>query len=131
MADGFYHILGPGEDLVYLAELYYGSSGAWDHIYYANEEHIGDDPEALVAGTAVFVPALETAARVVKLQAGPEDRRLLVKYPGPRTRAVPLKPAYGGMVAFAGTEWRFEKYERGKIPYAGYPASKYYEAAAA
>jgi hypothetical protein len=128
MADGFYHILGPGDDLVYLAELYYGSSAAWDHIYYANEEEIGDDPEALVAGAVVFVPALETAARVVKLQAGPEDRRL-VEARVPQGRTKPLKPAYGGVVAFAGTEWRFEKYPRGEIPYAGRPASKYDTAA--
>jgi hypothetical protein len=130
MADGIYHTLAADEDLVYLAEYYYGDSGGWDHIYYANEDLIGDDPEAVTAGMRLFVPALETRRAVAILKEGEEDRKWVVHYRGPRNRARPVRPAYGGPPAFPGTEWRFENHERSEIPYAGYPASKYHEATA-
>lgn len=64
MAKGTYHRVRDGEDLLFLAEWYYGDSTAWSHIYYANLDIYGDDFEMIPAGSPVFIPDLETTDTV-------------------------------------------------------------------
>ena len=52
-----------GVDLWLLAAWYYGSPYLWDVIYYANQEIIGDDPEALTPGMEIEIPDLEYSTR--------------------------------------------------------------------
>lgn len=59
---GTYHEVRDGEDLVSLAEWYYGASEAWTHLYYANLDIYGDDFERIPAGAMVFIPDIEKAA---------------------------------------------------------------------
>jgi hypothetical protein len=61
MAKGTYHRVRDGEDLLFLAEWYYGDSTAWSHIYWANLEIYGDDFEMIPAGSPVFIPDIETS----------------------------------------------------------------------
>lgn len=70
MAKGTYHSVRDGEDLVFLAEWYYGDSMAWSHIYYANLDIYGDDFEMIPAGSPVFIPDLETSD-IVESYSGP------------------------------------------------------------
>jgi hypothetical protein len=63
MAKGTYHRVRDGQDLVFLAEWYYGDSTAWSHIY-------GDDFEKIPAGSPVFIPDLETSD-VIESYTGP------------------------------------------------------------
>lgn len=64
MAKGTYHRVRDGDDLLFLAEWYYGDSMAWSHIYWANYEIYGDDFEMIPAGSPVFIPDLETSDTV-------------------------------------------------------------------
>jgi|GEM_PF-1953337 len=64
---GTYHRVGPGEDLMFLAEIYYGDSTAWGHIFWANWDVYGDDFEMVPAGSDVFIPDLEVSAQSVRL----------------------------------------------------------------
>jgi hypothetical protein len=76
--DGVKHVVSDGETLVFLAEWYYGDSGAWRHIYYANLPIYGDDTEMIPGGTAVFIPNLETEE--VKVTVRGYGRRVTGEY---------------------------------------------------
>jgi nucleoid-associated protein YgaU len=49
------HIVKPGEDLHWLAAVYYGDARFWDKIYKANKNVI-KDPNHLVVGTKLIIP---------------------------------------------------------------------------
>jgi hypothetical protein len=70
MAKGTYHRVRDGQDLVFLAEWYYGDSTAWTHIYYANLDIYGDDFEMIPAANDVFIPDLEVSD-IVESYTGP------------------------------------------------------------
>lgn len=70
MAKGTYHRVRDGQDLVFLAEWYYGDSTAWTHLYYANLDIYGDDFEMIPAGSKVFIPDLEVSD-IVESYTGP------------------------------------------------------------
>jgi len=70
MAKGTYHRIRDGQDLVFLAEWYYGDSMAWTHIFYANLDIYGDDFEMIPAGSKVYIPDLEVSD-VVESYTGP------------------------------------------------------------
>jgi len=122
MADGLYHTVAAGDSLVLLAELYYGRSGDWDHIYYANMDAVGDDPEVLTPGATLFIPALETADGEAFLKEGVVPRRETV---GPKGAAFRKRQArkvagrekwlYAGVPAHAGTVWRYERMVAARI----------------
>jgi len=57
---GFFHVLNQGEDIWFLAELYYGDASLWWVIYHANPQEFGDDPERCEVGLSVFIPYVET-----------------------------------------------------------------------
>ena len=81
MAKGTYHRVRDGEDLVFLAEWYYGDSKAWTHIYYANLDIYGDDFELIPAESKVYIPDLETSD-IVESYTGPAvPRRMDVQIP--------------------------------------------------
>jgi nucleoid-associated protein YgaU len=46
----------PGDTLQAIAEKVYGNRDAWPRIYNANRDLIGDDPDALSAGTHLRIP---------------------------------------------------------------------------
>ena len=71
MAKGIYHLVRDGQDLLFLAEWYYGDSAAWTHIYYANLDVYGDDFEMIPANDRVFIPDLETSD-IIGYYTGPE-----------------------------------------------------------
>jgi hypothetical protein len=70
MAKGTYHRVRDGQDLLFLAEWYYGDSKAWTHIYYANLDVYGDNFEAIPGGAKVFIPDLEVSD-IVESYTGP------------------------------------------------------------
>ncbi len=49
------HVVRPGEDLHWLAAVYYGDARLWDKIYEANKKVI-KDPNHLVVGTRLVIP---------------------------------------------------------------------------
>jgi len=81
MAKGTYHRVRDGQDLLFLAEWYYGDSTAWTHIYYANLDIYGDDFEAIPGGAKVFIPDLEVSD-VVESYTGPTaPAKISTQYP--------------------------------------------------
>lgn len=81
MAKGTYHRVCDGQDLVFLAEWYYGDSKAWTHIYYANLDIYGDNFELIPAESKVYIPDLETSD-VVESYTGPvAPARINTQYP--------------------------------------------------
>jgi len=81
MAKGTYHRVRDGQDLVFLAEWYYGNSAAWTHIFYANLDVYGDDFEMIPAGSKVFIPDLEVSD-VVESYTGPAvPARVILQHP--------------------------------------------------
>lgn len=81
MAKGTYHRVRDGQDLVFLAEWYYGDWMAYSHIYWANLDIYGDDFEAIPADNRVFIPDLETTD-IVESYTGPAvPARLTVQHP--------------------------------------------------
>lgn len=81
MAKGTYHRVRDGEDLLFLAEWYYGDSMAARHIYYANLDIYGDDFEMIPAGAKVFVPDLETSDTVESYTGPAAPARINTQYP--------------------------------------------------
>ena len=51
------YVVQPGDSLQSIAQQQYGDAGQWPKIYQANRDVIGPDPDALVAGTKLQVPA--------------------------------------------------------------------------
>jgi len=70
MAKGTYHRVRDGQDLLLLAEWYYGDSMAARHIFYANLDIYGDDFEMIPAGSKIFIPDLEVSD-VIESYTGP------------------------------------------------------------
>jgi hypothetical protein len=68
--NGKWHVVGPEQDLLFLAEWFYGDSAAWSHIFWANLDVYGDDFEKIPAGSTVFIPELEQSP-VKKMYTGP------------------------------------------------------------
>lgn len=64
---GALHRIKEDEDLPRLAEMFYGNSDNWKHIYWANIGLYGDDFEAVMAGSLVYIPDIETANKRVIL----------------------------------------------------------------
>jgi hypothetical protein len=93
---GTYHRVGPGEDLLFLAEIYYGDSTAWGHIFWANWDVYGDDFEMVPAGSDVYIPDLEVAAQSVRLR---------------RDVAVSVKPIYAQASGVWGARYTSENLE--------------------
>jgi nucleoid-associated protein YgaU len=58
-----------GVDIYLLAQWFYGDPNLWNVIYYANEELIGDDPEAIVPGMYLEIPQLETGDQTYRIPA--------------------------------------------------------------
>lgn len=56
---GTYHAIKSGETLSTIAERYYGSAAAWNRIYAANKAIIGSDPDRLVVGRRLLIPAAD------------------------------------------------------------------------
>jgi len=54
------HVVGPGDTLSGLAKKYYGKAAykLWMHIYEANKETIGDDPNVIRDGDELVIPPL-------------------------------------------------------------------------
>jgi hypothetical protein len=77
------HVVGPGEDLLFLAEWYYGDSAAWSHVYWANLDLYGDDFEAIPTGSTVLIPELETKAASAILKEAVTLRNVDLATPGP------------------------------------------------
>jgi resuscitation-promoting factor RpfA len=51
------YVVKPGDTLRSIAEQEYGDASLWPKIYQANRDVIGADPDALVAGTTLQIPA--------------------------------------------------------------------------
>jgi len=56
---GVTHRLQPGDCLWDLSLRYYGAAVLWKEIHQANLKEIGQNPDIIIAGTAVEIPALE------------------------------------------------------------------------
>lgn len=50
------YVVAPGDTLRSIAERAYGDPAAWSRIYDANRAAIGDDPDAIAAGTRLRIP---------------------------------------------------------------------------
>jgi hypothetical protein len=89
--NGKWHVVGPEQDLLFLAEWFYGDSAAWSHIYWSNLDIYGDDFEKIPAGSRVFIPDLEVTP-VEKVYTGPAvERRLQTAFP---VRSGPLNSEF-------------------------------------
>jgi len=51
------YVVQPGDTLRSIAQDQYGDASQWPKIYQANRDLIGDDPDALVAGTTLQIPS--------------------------------------------------------------------------
>ena len=87
MAKGTWHRVRNGEDLLFLAEWYYGDPKAWTHLFYANLDVYGDDFEMIPAGSPIFIPDLETSTSR-RVYTGPDVLGLGAKHP---VRSGPVK----------------------------------------
>lgn len=56
-------------DIFLLAAWFYGDAGAFDVIYYANKETIGDDPEGITPGMELDIPEIEVEATEYSIPA--------------------------------------------------------------
>lgn len=56
-------------DIFTMAQWFYGDAGAWDIIYYANREVIGDDPEAVAPGMILEIPEIASGEERYIIQA--------------------------------------------------------------
>ena len=63
-----YQVIGD-VDIFTIAQWFYGDAGAWDVVYYANRELIGDDPEAISAGMELEIPEIESSEETYQIQA--------------------------------------------------------------
>lgn len=112
---GFSHVLGHGEDIWLLAELYYGAAHLWWVIYHANLDVVGDDPEQARAGDELFIPYLEVNETI---QDVPDF-----------ITQVAAQPSYDPMLLYAADYYadktmvfelyRFNKWETAQLPRAG------------
>ena len=48
-----------GDTLSHIAKEFYGKAGKWHAIYHANREVIGDNPDRILPGQVLRIPALE------------------------------------------------------------------------
>lgn len=74
---GVEYVVGSGDSLSLLSGKYYGDIMAWEKIYNANKEVIGDDPNLLAVGTKLNIPDVEPqqatgGPSVLKLEQTPE-----------------------------------------------------------
>ncbi|MDP3724080.1 MAG: LysM peptidoglycan-binding domain-containing protein [bacterium] len=53
---GVEYVVGEGDSLSLLAEKYYGDMMAWEKIYNANKDSVGDDPNLLYVGVKLLIP---------------------------------------------------------------------------
>jgi hypothetical protein len=90
MAKGTHHRVRDGEDLLFLAEWYYGDSMAHSHIYWANLEVYGDDFEMIPGGSPIFIPDIETSDTVESYTGPAVPERRDKQYP------VRMGPTKGG-----------------------------------
>jgi nucleoid-associated protein YgaU len=57
-----YHTVGKGESLSTIAEKHYGDERHWRHIYEANRQIIGANPDRLQPGMRLRIPSPEEIA---------------------------------------------------------------------
>jgi hypothetical protein len=53
------HIVEMQDDLMHLAEIFYGATDGWKDIYWANLDVYGDDFEKIPVGTTIHIPIFE------------------------------------------------------------------------
>jgi len=53
------HIVEMQDDLMHLAEIFYGDTNGWKDIYWANLDVYGDDFEKIPVGTTIHIPVFE------------------------------------------------------------------------
>lgn len=64
---GFTYTAREGDDLFYLADLFYGDSSMWDVIYFANYAALGLDPETIRPAQELLIPDLEIEERTASI----------------------------------------------------------------
>ena len=56
---GVEYVVGEGDSLSLLSEKYYGDMMAWEKIYNANKDTVGNDPNLLYVGVKLLIPDAE------------------------------------------------------------------------
>lgn len=109
---GTSHTVKSGEDLPYLAGIYYGQPELWSAIYWANLDIYEDDPEKIPTGNEIFIPDVQTEPRRVRLKADVRSQRIEKEPAGTQLGGAFAVAPQIGLPEARGTPYQFKNRTR-------------------